>query len=32
MLSLDEQAKIKGWAEKYVRGSRLYLERKLSDA
>ena len=27
-LSLDEQAKIKGWAEKYVRGSRIYLERK----
>ena len=27
MLSLDEQAKIKGWAEKYVRGSRIYLER-----
>jgi carbonic anhydrase/acetyltransferase-like protein (isoleucine patch superfamily) len=27
-LSLDEQAKIKNWAEKYVLGSRIYLERK----
>jgi hypothetical protein len=27
-LSLDEQAKIKGWAEKYVLGSRIYLERE----
>ena len=26
-LSLDEQKKIKYWAEKYVRGSRMYLER-----
>lgn len=26
-LSLDEQAKVKTWAEKYVVGSRLYLER-----
>jgi len=26
-LSLDEQKKIKSWAEKYVRGSRKYLER-----
>ncbi len=28
MLSLDEQAKIRGWADKYVRGSRRYLERR----
>ncbi|MEX1114395.1 MAG: gamma carbonic anhydrase family protein [Akkermansiaceae bacterium] len=27
-LSLDEQAKVKSWAEKYVRGSRMYLARK----
>jgi carbonic anhydrase/acetyltransferase-like protein (isoleucine patch superfamily) len=27
-LSLDEQAKIRGWADKYVLGSRKYLERK----
>jgi carbonic anhydrase/acetyltransferase-like protein (isoleucine patch superfamily) len=26
-LSLDEQAKVKHWAEKYVKGSRRYLER-----
>jgi carbonic anhydrase/acetyltransferase-like protein (isoleucine patch superfamily) len=26
-LSLDEQAKVKTWAEKYVKGSRIYLER-----
>jgi len=26
-LSLDEQSKVKTWAEKYVRGSRMYLER-----
>ena len=26
-LSLEEQAKIKNWAEKYVRGSRLYLPK-----
>ena len=26
-LSLEEQAKVKTWAEKYVRGSRMYLER-----
>ena len=26
-LSLDEQAKVKCWAEKYVKGSRKYLER-----
>jgi carbonic anhydrase/acetyltransferase-like protein (isoleucine patch superfamily) len=26
-LSPDAQAKIKGWAEKYVRVSRMYLER-----
>lgn len=26
-LSMDEQAKVKSWAEKYVRGSRLYLNR-----
>ena len=27
-LSLDEQAKVKSWAEKYVKGSRMYLDRK----
>jgi carbonic anhydrase/acetyltransferase-like protein (isoleucine patch superfamily) len=26
-LSLAEQAKVKSWAEKYVRGSRMYLDR-----
>jgi hypothetical protein len=26
-LSLDEQAKIRGWADKYVLGSRKYLAR-----
>ena len=26
-LSLDEQAKVKSWAEKYVRGSRQFLQR-----
>jgi len=28
-LSLDEQSKVKCWAEKYVKGSRRYLEREL---
>jgi gamma-carbonic anhydrase len=28
-LSLDEQSRIKNWAEKYVKGSRLYRERTL---
>lgn len=27
-LSLDEQSKVKSWAEKYVRGSRLFLQRE----
>ena len=27
-LSLEEQLKIRSWADKYVRGSRIYLERK----
>ena len=27
-LSLEEQAKLRGWAEKYVRGSRQYLARE----
>lgn len=30
-LSLEEQSKIKYWAEKYVRGSRKYLARPASD-
>ena len=28
-LSLDEQSKIKYWAEKYVKGSRAYLQREM---
>ena len=27
-LSLDEQSKVKSWAEKYVKGAKIYLERK----
>jgi carbonic anhydrase/acetyltransferase-like protein (isoleucine patch superfamily) len=30
-LSLDEQAKVKSWAEKYVCGSRKYMERPSTD-
>jgi len=28
-LPLDEQAKVKNWAEKYVKGSRIYKQRDL---